>query len=163
MMESQAAYPSLAPPGYDERLKSWVREHQVCGEIDPQFEVHHNRKVQVGFRLSLLAQPTPPCSVDPGCTRCAAVFECLEAIARRVIPHGARFDIEPFDGSFHLRPETRWAPEVELVAEVLHREGTFDPPDDLERSYPAQIRRELVALGIQPKAWRTRRGPTRLS
>ena len=162
-MEVQAAYPALTPPASDERLRARVREHEVCGEIDPQFEMHHGEKVQVGFRLSLLAQPPLSCSVEPGCPHCAAVFECLVAIARRVIPHGARFEIEPFDGSFHLRPETRWAPEVELVAEVLHREGTFDPPDEGERSYPAQIRRELAALGVQPKAWRTRRGPTRLS
>ena len=145
----------------DAELKEWVREHEVCGDVTPHFEIHDHLKIQVGYNLTLLAKTSPLCSLDPGCDRCALVFEGLEGIARRVLPEGARVEMEPFDASFHLRPETHWEPEVELVMEVLHREGTFEPPDELEREYPAQIRRQLDALGVEARAWKTRRGPTR--
>lgn len=137
----------------ESELRSWIREHEVCWELDPQLEAHEHRVVQVGFRLSLLAKRSRSCSMDPGCDECARVFETLEEIARRAVPEGARVDLEPFDSSFHLRPETGFEPEVELVVEVLHHDGTFEPPDAAERLYPSAMRKGLEALGVQPKTW----------
>jgi len=141
---------AIPAPTSDQRtLRAWAREHEVCGEIGPQFEVHEGRKLHVGYRLTLMARACPHCGMDPGCDCVPPLYQGLEQIARGVVPPEARVLVEPFDAAFHLRPETRWAPEVELVAAVLHREGTFDPPDELERLYPAQIRARLKSLGIE--------------
>jgi hypothetical protein len=95
--------------------------------------------------------------MDPGCDCVPSLYQGLEQIAARVLPAEARVVVEPFDAAFHLRPETQWAPEVELVAAVLHRAGTFEPPDEAERRYPAQIRARLKSLGIERRP-RLRRG-----
>jgi hypothetical protein len=138
-------------------LDAWIQEHQVCWEIAPYFEVHQHRKLQLGFNLMLVARPPASCALNPGREECALVFETLERIARRVVPEGARIHVEPFDASFHLRAETRWEPEVELTVEILHRTGTFEPPDEAERRYPALIKARLAALGAQEKSWRPRK------
>ena len=150
---------TTAPPRPAETaLQAWVREHEVCWEVDPYFEVHHHERVQLGFSVTLVARP--PASArgfDPGSDACAAVFETLREIVERVVPAGVRFRIEPFDAAFHLRAETGWAPEVELTAEILHHEGTFTPLDAAERGQLALLVKRLTALGAQEQSWSGRR------
>ena len=141
----------------DAGLVAWIQEHQVCWEIAPYFEFYQHRKVQLGFNLVLVARPPETCAGDPGRPECALVFDKLAAIARSVIPAGARVHLEPFDASFHLRAATHWEPEVELTAEILHREGTFEPLDESERRYAAAIAERLTALGVQERNWNPRR------
>jgi hypothetical protein len=156
MMEVMSA--TMAAMDREKDLKAWIRQHEVCWELEPQFETHDHHKLQVGFGLTLLARPPSSCTLDPGCAGCAEVYGVLEEIARRVVPENARIEVEPFDGSFHLRPETSWAREVQLTVEILHFEGTFDPPDEGERRYPAAIRRHLDTLGVQARSAAARSG-----
>jgi hypothetical protein len=148
---------AVASPSEERALRAWVREHEVCGEVSPHFEVHEGRKLHVGYRLTLWARGCPRCGMDPGCECVPALHEGLERIAAQVLPAEAQARIEPFEVAFHLRPETSWAPEVELDAEVLRGE-TFEPPDEVERRYPARMRARLKSLGIERHP-RPRRGP----
>ena len=141
----------------DSGLGAWIQEHQVCWEISPYFEFHQHRKIQLGLNLVLVGRPPAGTAGDPGGQECAFVFDKLAAIARSVIPEGVRFHLEPYDASFHLRADTRWEPEVELTAEILHRHGTFEPLDESERHYAAAIARRLAALGAQERTWNPRK------
>ena len=137
-------------------LRDWIREHKVCWELSPHVEVHEHRRVQVGFDLTLLARHPEALGDGPGCETCRQHYETLREIARAAVPKDGqrtRCQFDPFDVSVHLRPETRWTPEIELNVAILHRDATFADVDDDERRCAAQIQEELRRLGAQPGTW----------
>ena len=69
-----------------------------------------------------------------------------------------KYEVEPFDASFHLRAESEWAPEVQLTVHIVHREGYLRPLDECEKRCADEIQKALRGLGVQPKSWpQTRR------
>ena len=139
-----------------EALRGWIREHCVCWELAPRFESHAHDRIQVGYDLTLLARHPPSEQHAPGCEECYSTFQTLRAIARVVLPdeiHDEQCSFSAFDGSHHLRPQTRWAPEVELTIEITHRDQTFRRADDGELRCGAEIQEGLRRLGVRPRGW----------
>jgi hypothetical protein len=156
-LAEHAFFGDLSPSHLD-GLRAWIREHRVCWELAPRFEVHDHRRIQVGFDLTLLARHPASLRDEPGCEECYRHYETLREIAQIVLPkgiHPTRCEFTPFDAAYHLRPETQWAPEIELTVEITHRDATFGDVDDDERRCAAEIEEGLRRLGARPRVWST--------
>ena len=145
----------------EDTLRLWVTEHKVCWEIGPLVELDQHlgkdtARVQVGFELHLFARHSEGVKADPGCRECMSLFERLRALAELTLPkehRPTRYEIAPFDSSFHQRPESQWASEVQLTLRLIHERGYLEPVDDCEKRCADEIQQALRALGVQPKAW----------
>ena len=141
-------------------LKEWIRQHKVCSELLPYYEMNAGRKVQVGFELHLYAQHAPGVKANPGCSECQEVYKHLQQVAQLALPQEfrpTRYEVEAFDASFHIRRETNMKSEVQLSMLIIHREDFFNPVDDCERRCSAEIQQKLNELGVQPRVWLARR------
>jgi len=137
-------------------LEDWVRQHHVAWELGPWQEVVDHQRTTVGFELRLFGQHGAGAHPSPGCAECVALHGKLRAIALAAFPkehRPTRYDVEPFDASFHLRPETEWTPEVQLTVHIVHREGYLRPVDECEKRCSQEIQDALRVLGVQAKAW----------
>jgi hypothetical protein len=135
-------------------LKAWIRDHHVCWELSPHVEQREHERVVVGYELTLLARYPETFKEGPGSTTREQIYEGLREVVAATLPEGesgSRFDFEPFDASVHLRPETQFAPEVELKVDILHAEGTFAPADAGEQRLAARIQDGLKRLGVRSK------------
>jgi hypothetical protein len=149
---------TMAPAGTSRSaVESWVREHQVCWEVGPYFELRHHEKVQLGSTLTLVARLPRRGAFEPGGRASTGAYETLREIVAVVVPAGARVRFEPFDAAVHLRGETGWEPEVELCVEVLHHGAALEPLDAPERGQLALMVARLESLGVQAKSWDPRR------
>lgn len=151
-MRPEPAGPATAEAWGDGALRRWIRKHEVCFEVLPHYEVHERARLQVGFDLVLYGRRSRQCSSDPGCPECFKVYEGLKEVARRAMPPDVQHEIGPFDASFHLRPETRFEPEVMLVVEILHG-ATFEAADEAERQQAKDVSEALALLGAQHRVW----------
>ena len=137
-------------------LKEWVRQQRVTWELGSWQELVDHRATTVGLELRLFGRHEPHVHASPGCRECVSVFERLRAIALAAFPKEHRptkYEVEPFDASFHLRPESEWKPEVQLTLHIVHREGYFRPLDECEKRCAEEIQKALRSLGVQPKSW----------
>ncbi len=137
----------------------WIQEHKVCWELFPYYAMDNGERIQIGFELDLYAQHLPSVVADPGCKECEVVYKNLEQIARLALPtefRPTKYDIQQFDASFHLRPETKLKPEIQVTILILHREGFFDPVDECERKCTDEIQKNLKNIGVQRKVWSQR-------
>lgn len=137
-------------------LKEWIRAHKATWELGPWQEIVAGRPSAVGFELRLFGQHGPHSGASPGCEHCVSLYEKLRAIALAAFPNEHRptqYQIEPFDAAFHLRPDSEWAPEVQLVVHIVHREGYLRPVDECEKRCAEEIQKNLRGLGVQPKSW----------
>ena len=129
----------------------FAREHAVCWEIAPHFELNEGKLRQIGFDLTLHAQAP---NVDAGSAAAREIHAALGDVARAALPAGLRFQVDPYDASLRFRRETGWAPEIDLTVEIRHRKGTFDVVDEPERMGARAIGRSLTRLGIPEGVWR---------
>jgi hypothetical protein len=136
----------------DAELSQWIRAHNICYEVSPHFEVYQHAKRQAAYDLTLYAPRPEGTLADPASPANAETWEQLREIALRVLPQDAHYDIDPFDAAYHLRPETRYEPEVDLNVEVWPPEG-FAPVDEELRQQGRVIEEALLKLGAQPKVW----------
>ncbi len=137
-------------------LHEWIKEHKVCWELFPYKPMGIDGRIQVGFELDLYAQHLPSTNANPGCKECEKVFKQLEQIAHLALPaefRPTRCEIQQFDASFHLRPETKLKPEIQLTILIVHREGFFHPVDECERKCADEIQKHLKSIGVQRKVW----------
>jgi len=137
-------------------LKEWVRQHRVTWELGAWQELVEHRSMTVGFELRLFGRHGPHSGANPGCQQCVSLHEKLRAIAFAAFPKEHRptkYELEPFDASFHLRPESQWKPEVQLTVHIVHRDGYLRPLDECEKRCAEEIQKALRALGVQPKSW----------
>jgi hypothetical protein len=137
-------------------LRGWIREHRVCWELSPRYELHKHRLIQVGFDLTLFARAPDRFEDAPGSEAWSRHHEMLREVALAALPedgYAALCEFEPFDGSVHLRRETSWALEVELTMVILRRDATFGDVDQGERRYAEEIQEALRRLGAQPRTW----------
>lgn len=126
----------------DEPIETWIRAHRVCWDMLPlrgRREGDHP-----GLELTLLARCDG--GLDPARTECRVAYGQLVEIVQRVLPPETRHHFEPYGAALHLRPESAFAPEVELIAEVF---AGSDAAAGLRTSVPAA----LAALGVQARAW----------
>jgi hypothetical protein len=137
-------------------LRHWIREHHLCWDLAPRFEVHGHERTQVGFDLTLIARHPPSEHDAPGCDDCYRHYQTLREIAALVLSEGTpttQCEFSPFDASHHLRPQTGWAPEVELAIQITHRRDTFGAVDENERIQATHIEEALRRLGARPRVW----------
>lgn len=138
------------------QLKQWVREHRVSWELSAWQEWVEHRATTVGFELRLFGRYEAPTAARPDALQPAVVFERLRAIARAALPADqARTlcEVEPFDTSLHLRPESGWVPEVQLTIHLVHRGDYLLPLDEDQKRCAEDVKRALRSLGVQPKSW----------
>lgn len=133
--------------------KRWARENRACWELTAHYEQRHHTRIQTGFDLTLFARRPAACAGDPGCAACGEVREGLLELALQALPPQSRYEVEPFDAAFHLRPENNWRPELRLVVQVLHHDGTFEPPDGEERGQTRTVEGTLARLGLHRRVW----------
>jgi len=137
----------------DASLREWVRKAQVTYEASPHLEMHRDEAAHVGFDLVLHSKRPDACTGDPACEACDRSVEKLLELLQSCLPPGARHELEPFDHSFHLRPETDFAPELQVSVSVLHPTGTFTESDDNDRTLVDRVLHSLEQLGVQSRVW----------
>lgn len=137
-------------------LSSWIRDHKVTWELAPWLEMVDRKAASIGFELRLFARHAAHEHPSPGCGLCLGLYQRLRELAEAAFPREHRptqYQIDPFDASFHLRPEAEWAPEVQLAVHIVHRDGYLRPVDECERKCADEIRGNLGRLGVQARTW----------
>jgi hypothetical protein len=125
-------------------LVRFAQDRAVSWEILPHQELRGAELRQVGFDLRLHALAP---RLDPAAAA-AQIHSCLRELAERVLPEKLRFEILPYDGALRCRAAAGFAPEIDLVVEIRHREGTFDQLDAREREQIHAIGKALTRLGV---------------
>ena len=129
----------------------WTKSHLACFEIQPLIESHKGDKIQVGFELNLFAQMPKDLPGGEARQRNVEIWRTLREMIESVVGPGnevARLDVGPLRTAAKLRPETGYAPEVELSARVVRREGTFEAVPADARDRLAFVEDGLLALGF---------------
>ena len=127
----------------------WARAHKACFDVQPLIEMHKGEKVQVGFELRLYAQMPPRGQgVDErGARILGTLREMLQSVVGPDHPV-ARLEIA-WPSAARVRPETGMTPEVELLARIVRRSGTFEPVPQDARQNLAFLEEGLIALGMK--------------
>lgn len=142
--------------GTDTTLKQWVRQHRVTWELGSWQEMVDHHVTTVGFELRLFGQYGKHVHPTPDCPECLPLYEKLRAIALAAFPkehRPTRYDLEPFHPALHMRPESEWAPELQLTVHIVHRNDYLRPLDECEKRCAEQIQKALRGLGVQSKSW----------
>lgn len=140
-----------------EKVRDWVARHKVCWELSPLREMVKGEGLQqTGLEIVLLAQI--PMTGDGQRDEAEAVesYRGAEWIAEHVLPpevehDGLHCQVEGFDHSAHLRPETQFAPEIEARIRIDVARGS-DP--GLVKRATELIQQRLHDLGVQNRVWR---------
>jgi hypothetical protein len=146
-------------------LRDWIRQHHVTWELGAWQELVDRHPTTVGFDLRLFGQHGRHVHASPGCRECVSLYEKLRAIALAAFPKEHRpteYVIDPFQAALRMRPESEWAPEVQLTVHIVHRDGYLRPLDECEKRCAEEIQKTLRGLGVQAKSWSEgvyRRGP----
>lgn len=136
---------------------AWVLEHKVCWEIGPlrQFVKGHGMR-QTGYELNLFARYDPAAQTDDYAA-CHAVYERLRELALELVrcfpEPQAVVDVRPFDRAVHLRPESRFADEVELTVVASPAESDHPMPATEVQERIRGIERKLRSMGLHKKSW----------
>ncbi|HJS56788.1 MAG TPA: hypothetical protein VKA01_01685 [Vicinamibacteria bacterium] len=141
----------------DQDWQQWARIHKACWEVQPLVEQHEGRRAQVGFEFNVFAQ-FPPSATGPDERKQAfsEVRTKLEELAEVVFPADAavaRFEAEPVQAAVRLRPETEFAPELQLTVRVFHKADYFQKIAEGDRKRLQPLEDRLKALGLKSKAW----------
>ena len=137
-------------------LQAWVRGHKVAWEFQPLMEAVKGLGLKrTGLELHLFAECAASAEAEP----IADLHERVRRIAEMASPAdaGVLVEVMPFDAAERLRPETGYAPEVQVTV-------CFTPADpnavetEIEASagflerLQAAIERKLRDLGLRPRA-----------
>ncbi len=136
--------------------RAWIEQHRVCWEQLPLREMVKAHGLQShGACLKLYARfdvPVPGRElkevVHEAHARCVRLL--VEALRDHALP--LRVDIDAFDFTGHLRPETHHAPEVEATARIVADRGGVPDPVDLHETL-ARAERFLAEQGVREKVW----------
>jgi hypothetical protein len=148
---------SQLPSAERERLEELAKLHHVAFELTPAVVSKLSEGMKtVGYDLTLAGTHGDQGAAlpSPGCPRCARVWADLAEIARVILPPSDRassYDIRPFDHSLHMAPVRHMRPDVELVIEVRHRSGYFQPPDACESECVKEMVEDLHKLGVRER------------
>lgn len=136
---------------------AWVRAHEACFEVSPLVESVKERKLQVGFTISLYARL--PLEKGPGEDRQAAateIWQGLREILQSLVPKegsNARVEIEAPRTAALLRPENQMKPEIGLNARVFHAEEYFAEVTADERAGLSAVTKRLTDMGLRQGHW----------
>ena len=141
----------------DQDWQDWARTHKACWEVQPLFEQHEGRRLQVGFEFNVFAQfPASASGPDQRKEAFPEVRAKLEELAARVFPTEAtvaRFEADPVQAAVRLRPETEFALELQLTVRVFHKADYFQEIADGDQKRLAPVVGRLKELGLKAKAW----------
>ncbi len=144
----------MAPSMPVDKVRDWVVRHKVCWEMVPLREMVKGEGMRLtGLEFVLLAQVPLSGSAERDEAEAVESYRGAEWIAEHVIPNddeGLHFQVEGFDHSAHLRPETRFAPEVEARIRI-DVPGGVDPLK--LKQVTETIQHRLHDLGVQNRVW----------
>jgi len=138
-------------------ITEWARQHRACYEVTPLVEMSHGQKVQVGFRVTLLA--ALPTDVPPGAERderAREVILALRELAQSLAPREdgpARVELDPPRAAALLRPENEMKPELSQTFQVFHKEGYFTAVTEAERGGIGQLDAWFSERGLRKGHW----------
>ncbi len=149
----------MAPSMPVEKVRDWVVRHKVCWEMAPLREMIKGEGLQqTGVEIVLLAQVPLSGNTERNEAEAVESWRGAEWIAEHVLPpdcDGLHCHVEGFDHSAHLRPETRFAPEVE--ARIRIDVGREADPLKLKQVMEG-IQQRLHELGVQNRVWQESAG-----
>ncbi len=149
----------MAPSMPVEKVRDWVVRHKVCWEMAPLREMIKGEGMQqTGVEIVLLAQVPLSGNTERNEAEAVESWRGAEWIAEHVLPpdcEGLHCHVEGFDHSAHLRPETRFAPEVE--ARIRIDVGRGADPLQLKQMMEG-IQQRLHDLGVQNRVWQESAG-----
>ena len=149
----------MAPSMPVEKVRDWVVRHKVCWEMAPLREMIKGEGLQqTGVEIVLLAQVPLSGNTERNEAEAVESYRGAEWIAEHVLPpdcDGLHCHVEGFDHSAHLRPETRFAPEVE--ARIRIDVGREADPLKLKQVMEG-IQQHLHELGVQNRVWQESAG-----
>ncbi|MEW6211364.1 MAG: hypothetical protein AB1631_23565 [Acidobacteriota bacterium] len=144
-----------------DRLRRFVQKHRVCYEVWPEYLMVKGKREKVGFELMLSgANDHESGQAVPGCERCRETFDDLRQIAEWIMPdeeRDSRYEIAPYDHSFHSSPKRKLRVEVALSIRILHRRGFDQPADACEERCLKEMLTKLTELGAFEGEWRSDR------
>lgn len=138
----------------DADLAIWVQASRVTHEIRIRRTIEDSSTRDAGFDVTLRADRPEGCSGDPTCEACDRAVERLFALLEDCLPVGTRHVHEPFDHSFHLRPETGFDPELQVVVSVFPLEGSLGEEAEAHAPLLDVVVRDLERRGVQPRVFR---------
>lgn len=149
----------MAPSMPVEKVRDWVVRHKVCWEMAPLREMIKGEGLQqTGVEIVLLAQVPLSGNTERNEAEAVESYRGAEWIAEHVLPpdcEGLHCHVEGFDHSAHLRPETRFAPEIE--ARIRIDVGREADPLKLKQVMEG-IQQRLHELGVQNRVWQESAG-----
>jgi hypothetical protein len=135
-------------------LREWIAHARATYEVSPHVEMNGTVARRVGLDVTLRANRSDECTGDPTCEACDQTIERLQAIACEAVPPGADHEIAPDDHAFHLRPETGFAPELELTVAVFYGPSAFDEAGAESATLSHRMTKALEGMGVQPRVFR---------
>lgn len=142
-----------------EKVRDWVARHKVCWELSPLREMVKGEGMQqTGLEIVLLAQIPHTGDAQRDEAEAVEAYRGAEWLAEHVTPteiEGLHCQVEGFDRSAHLRPETQFAPEIEARIRIDVGQGS-DP--GLVKRVAAAIEQRLHDLGVQSRVWKDSAG-----
>jgi hypothetical protein len=136
--------------------RAWIEQHRVCWEQVPLREMVKGHglaahgaclKLYARFDVAVPGHELKELTREAH-ARCVRLLQ--EALRDHALP--LRVDIDAFDFTGHLRPETHHAPEVEATARIVADRGGEPDPRDLHATL-ARAERFLTGLGVHEKVW----------
>lgn len=151
---SQAVLSGTTLLQHRDKLREFIASHLVRWSVQPVGEIlRAGVRVNVGFELELVAtHGILPRSPAPGCRECQKLFLSLTELADEILPREkrqSRYEIYPYDHSFHLDPHHALRPEVVLKIRVSHRNDYFEPIDACEEKCLKEMEASLKSLGAR--------------
>jgi hypothetical protein len=141
-------------------LQAWARGHNLAWEFQPLMEAVKGQGLRrTGLELHLFASAGGAAAGEAEDKPFADLHEKVRRIAEMALPGdaGVLVEVMPFDAAERLRPETGYAPEVQVTVCL-----TPGDPDAVETEIEASagflerlqgaIERKLRDLGLQPRA-----------
>lgn len=135
-------------------IRNLIKTHRVCFESWHEYAMADGVRTHVGYalRLSGVNKHENGDHSVPGCSYCRQTYLDLCRIARWIQPsndRASRYQIEPFDASFHVAPSGRGRrQEVVVTIQVLHRDDPNLPADECEVTCLKEMSGKLRKLGV---------------
>jgi hypothetical protein len=140
--------------GTAEEFETFVRDHHVHFDVDPEVTFRDGHRLKIGFEVRLWAVHPKGAGALPGCSKCHDLVGGLRRIAECVIPGERRptqIEFEPFHPVLYDSREVAGADEVAVTLRLAHRDGSERPADDCQERCLKEIRQRLRAMGIRER------------
>jgi len=138
-------------------IRSWAASHRATWELLPLVEMIQGERRQIGHVLNLYARI--PVEIPPSEERSQAILALWDRLREIALSlgglglEGERVEVGPFDAAGRLRPETRFVPEIQLTARIVHPTRYLEAVAADEREHMRPLEERLRELGLRPGHW----------